>query len=251
MKVLGVIPARYASTRFPGKPLADVDGKSMIMRVYERTLMSKYLSGVIVATDDTRIFEHVKINGGKVILTSRKHQSGTERCNEVVNLLSEKFDVIVNIQGDEPFINPKQIDSLTVAFIENEISIATLIKKINNEAELFNENVVKVVIDKNHNALYFSRSTIPFIRGCDTNNWLNKTTFYKHLGIYAYKIDILKKIVELTQSDYEKCESLEQLRWLEKGFKIHTIITDYESVSIDTPEDIEKAKLFLKSKKNI
>ncbi len=246
MRVLGIIPARYASSRFPGKPLVDIAGKSMIMRVYEKACMSKLISDVIVATDDIRIFDHVVIENGKAILTSKDHQSGTERCSEVVKLLLQKYDLVINIQGDEPFIIPEQIDCLLHVFNEREVSIATLIKKIKSNEELINENVVKVVVDKYQNALYFSRSVIPYVRSCDSDIWIDKTAFYKHLGIYAYKTEVLLKIVELNTSEYEKVESLEQLRWLENGYKIHTVKTNYESIAIDTPEDLEKAKLFLK-----
>lgn len=248
MRVLGVIPARYSSTRFPGKPLVEIGGKTMIMRVYEKALLAKTISEVIVATDDNRIYSHVEKAGGKVVITSQNHLSGTERCGEVVKILTDKFDVVINIQGDEPFLNPQQIDNLSNAFSNNEIHIATLIKKIENEKELFNENVVKVVIDKNQKAMYFSRSTIPFVRGAHSNTWINTAKYYKHLGIYAYRTEVLNKIVELKNTSYEICESLEQLRWLENGYTIHTIITDYESIAIDTPEDIEKANSFLKSK---
>jgi 3-deoxy-manno-octulosonate cytidylyltransferase (CMP-KDO synthetase) len=248
MRVLGVIPARYASTRFPGKPLTEIGGKSMILRVYEQACLAKSLTNVVVATDDHRIAEHVEKAGVKAIITKQTHRSGTERCAEVIELLNEKYDVIVNIQGDEPFVSPLQIETLSEIFLDSQINIATLIKRISNNEELFNQNVVKVVINKRKEAMYFSRSTIPFVRSCDAEFWIDKSVYYKHLGIYAYRTEILKKIVLLDESEYEKSESLEQLRWLENGYKINTIITDFESVAIDTPEDIEKANLFLKLK---
>ena|ERR1035437_2104524 len=240
MKILGIIPARYASTRFPGKPLVIIDGMSMIQRVFVKAKQATTLAGVYVATDDERIFNHVKDFGGDAVMTSPEHQSGTDRCMEASNLLQEDFDIIINIQGDEPFIDALEIDKVANCFENNEIQIATLAKKISNIADIFNKNTIKVVLNKDSEALYFSRSPIPFTRNFEENNWLNHTTYYKHIGIYAYRTDILAQITKLGQSSLEKAEALEQLRWLENGYKIKVAITEMESFSIDTPEDLLK-----------
>ena len=240
MKILGVIPARYGSTRFPGKPLTLIGNKSMIQRVYEQCQKTSCLQKVIVATDDNRIFEHVNSWGGNVMMTSEKHQSGTDRCNEVLSLQEENFDVVVNIQGDEPFIEPSQIEKVTESFTNKETQISSLAKKISKSEELFNANSVKVVIGAKGQALYFSRSVIPFIRGAKEDDFMQKDSFYKHLGIYAYKSEVLNEICQLPQGDLEKAESLEQLRWLSAGYQIHMGITEIEGVAIDTPEDLLK-----------
>jgi len=240
MKILGVIPARYASTRFPGKPLVIIDGMSMIQRVFVKAKQAASLAGVYVATDDERIFNHVKDFGGDAVMTSPDHQSGTDRCMEVSSLLDETYDIVINIQGDEPFIDALEIDKVANCFENNEIQIATLAKKISNIADIFNKNTIKVVLNKDSEALYFSRSPIPFTRNFEENNWLNHTTYYKHIGIYAYRTDILAQITKLGQSSLEKAEALEQLRWLENGYKIKVAITEMESFSIDTPEDLLK-----------
>ncbi len=243
MRILGIIPARYESSRFPGKPLAMIQGKSMIQRVYEQAAKAKSLNQVIVATDDTRIFDHVQSFGGKVVMTRPNHTSGTDRCNEVVEKLeaeTEVFEVIVNIQGDEPFINPVQIDQLTATFKQKTTEIATLIKPIKDKEVLNNPNVVKVVRQLNGKALYFSRFPIPYFRGLQDESVFSKATYYKHLGIYAYKADILRRICTLEKSNLEDTESLEQLRWLENGFSIQTEITTFESRAVDTPEDLLK-----------
>lgn len=240
MKILGIIPARYGSTRFPGKPLVDIDGKTMIQRVYEQAKQTTLLSDVVVATDDERIFNEVSRFNGKVVMTSSAHQSGTDRCAEVVNKLTENYDVIINIQGDEPFIDPKQITQLCNCFLDEKTQIATLIKKIDNPTELFNENKVKVTFNVNHFAIYFSRNAIPFFRGEVHENWLNKHDYYKHIGIYGYKTEILKKITDLKPSSLELAEGLEQLRWLENGYNIKVAETKLEAISIDTPEDLKK-----------
>jgi len=243
MLSLGVIPARYASSRFPGKPLVMIQGKSMIMRVFEQACKSSSLTKVIVATDDERIFNHVKESGGEVLMTSDLHISGTSRISEVVETLSNqgiKFDVIVNIQGDEPFIDPTQIDLAVSLFAKPEVQIATLIKKIDNNEDIFNPNVVKVVTDISDKALYFSRSAIPFLRGIDQNEWIKHHTYFRHIGLYAYRYEILKSIVGLESSPQELAESLEQLRWLWHGYSIFTAITDIETIGIDTPEDLLK-----------
>ncbi|MGB1207522.1 MAG: 3-deoxy-manno-octulosonate cytidylyltransferase [Chitinophagales bacterium] len=239
--IVGIIPARYASTRFPAKPLIDIGGKSMIQRVYEQAKKAKMLEAVYVATDDIRIKNHVEAFGGQVIMTLEEHQSGTDRCCEAAEKLSFCPNIIINIQGDEPFINPQQIDDLANVFQQKAATqIATLIKKITASKELFDENKPKVVINKRNEALYFSRQTIPFLREETKENWLSKQAFYKHIGIYAYRFDVLKQITKLPVSSLEKSEKLEQLRWLENGFAIQTAMTEYESMSIDTPQDLKK-----------
>ncbi len=244
MKFLVIIPARYASTRFPGKPLADINGKPMIQKVYEQA--SKTLEQVWVATDDTRIEECVKSFGGKVIMTSPDHQSGTDRIAEAALRISEKlnsqFDVVINIQGDEPFIQLEQINSLKNCFTKPYTEIATLIKSISNADEICDANKVKVVIGKDKRALYFSRSPIPFVRGENKEGWINKHTFFKHIGMYAYRYKALMEVTKLEQSSLEESESLEQLRWLENGYWIQTEITEHESIGIDTPADLERVK---------
>jgi 3-deoxy-manno-octulosonate cytidylyltransferase (CMP-KDO synthetase) len=239
-KILGIIPARYASTRFPAKPLADIQGKSMIQRVYEQAKKSKSLSRVIVATDDERIFSHVKNFSGEVSMTRENHVSGTDRCHETLTQQNEAFDYVINIQGDEPFIQPEQID-LLASLLNGQTEIATLVKKIEQTETLFNPNTVKAVIDGTGKALYFSRSPIPHMRNTHVADWLSKHSFYKHIGLYAYRADILDKITKLPVSSLEKAESLEQLRWLENGFNIQTAVTTIETIGIDTPEDLEKA----------
>ena len=240
MKILGIIPSRYASTRFPAKALADIGGKSMVQRVYGQAKKSEGLSKVIVATDHEAIFEHVKIFGGEVLMTGAHHQSGTDRCFDAYSQLDEHFDYIVNIQGDEPFIDPGQIDTL-IACLDGETQLATLVKQIEDQDTIFNPNIVKAVFNKKQEALYFSRSPIPYQRGESHNNWINSGQFCQHIGIYAYRTDILKEITSLSVSSLEKAESLEQLRWLENGYKIKMALTSIESHGIDTPEDLEKA----------
>jgi len=239
MKTLGIIPARYASTRFPGKPLALLGGKTMIERVYTQCIKSS-LSEVIVATDDDRIYRHVR-SFGPAMMTGTHHQSGTDRCQEVTEKLSEKFDYVINIQGDEPFIDPEQINLLS-SILKGDLEIATLIKKIENAEHLFNPNVVKIVRGISNQALYFSRSPIPYLRGKDEKEWLAHHTFYKHIGMYAYRTDVLQKISALKQTILEKTESLEQLRWLENGYSILTAETQLETIGIDTPEDLAQAE---------
>jgi 3-deoxy-manno-octulosonate cytidylyltransferase (CMP-KDO synthetase) len=243
MKIIGIIPSRYASTRFPGKPLVMIGNKPMIQRVYEQAIKSSSLNDVWVATDDSRIELAVTEFGGKVILTSDKHKSGTDRCIEVIEKLEAQnlsFDVVVNIQGDEPFIDPAAIDTLAGGFQNPQIQISTLAKKITNLSELFNSNINKLITDKHHNAIYFSRHPIPFVTNHEKDSWLQHFDFYKHIGIYAYRTEILKDITSLEISTLEKAESLEQLRWIENGYKIHVEFTDYESIAVDTPEDLLK-----------
>ena len=244
MKAIGIIPARYASTRFPGKPLVDINGKSMIRRVYEQALQSKSLEEVFVATDDERIYRHVCDFGGNVVMTSGNHASGTSRVEEVVqqktdNYSDISFDIVVNIQGDEPFIQPEQIDLVCSAFENKEAHIATLIQKISNIKDIFNPNCVKTVTDCNGKALMFTRATIPFVRGKEQAEWHNYQTYYKHIGMYAYTVNALREIVHLPPSPIEISESLEQLRWLYNGYSIYTKITTFETIGIDTPEDLQ------------
>ena len=239
MKIIGIIPARYDSSRFPGKPLADIAGKSMIQRVYSQVKAAKCLDEVIVATDDPRIEEHVRSFAGNVVMTAKDHQSGTDRCAEVVSKVAG-FDIAVNIQGDEPFIDPQQIELLVSCFQNPDTAIATLVKEITTEEELFNENTPKVTRDIKGRAIYFSRQTIPFIRGeAKGGNWLRKQQFFKHIGIYAYRCETLLELTKLPISSLEKAEALEQLRWIENGFPIQTAITQHETVAVDTPQDLE------------
>ncbi|WP_354360337.1 3-deoxy-manno-octulosonate cytidylyltransferase [Pedobacter sp. UYP30] len=239
MKIIGIIPARLASTRFPGKPLANIGGKSMIQRVYEQASKSNSLAKVIVATDDARITEEVIRFGGEFVLTSPTHQSGTDRCAEVIDLFPN-FNAVINIQGDEPFIDPAQIDLLASCFEDAETELATLVKPITNNQDLFNQNAPKVILNKKGEAIYFSRQTIPFIRSAEEKDWLGKHTFFKHIGIYGYRADVLKTITKLAISPLEQAEHLEQLRWIENGYKIKTKITELETQAIDTPEDLLK-----------
>lgn len=241
MIIYGIIPARWASTRFPGKPLAVIHGKTMIRRVYDQACSAGSLSKVIVATDDRRIFDHVTDFGGEVMLTSSIHQSGTSRCAEIIERSGNDVpDVVINIQGDEPFIDPLQIDKLAGLFNDPGVQIATLVKKITNTEELINPNVVKVVTATGGKALYFSRAAIPFVRGYTESEFLEKAAFFKHIGIYAYRTEVLKSITNLPAGNLETAESLEQLRWLEHGLTIHTAVTQLESFAVDTPEDLSK-----------
>jgi 3-deoxy-manno-octulosonate cytidylyltransferase (CMP-KDO synthetase) len=243
MKILGIIPARYASTRFPGKPLVEIAGTSMIQRVYNRVQKSQSLSHIIIATDDQRIFDHAKSFGANVVLTSNQHTSGTDRCNEVLNTIEEEYDFVINIQGDEPFIHPEQIDQLS-SLLSKNVELATLAKKISDPKRLLDSNSVKVIFDKNQYAIYFSRHPIPFNRDqSNPEKWLEYHTYYKHIGMYAYRSDVLNKIAQLEPSSLEKSESLEQLRWMENSLKIKVGITDLESPNIDSPEDIENLNL--------
>ena len=240
IKIIGIIPARFASSRFPGKPLADIGGKSMVERVYAQAKKSPSLMEVIVATDDLSIANKVKDFGGKACMTSPDHPSGTDRCAEVIQTLGTNFDAVVNIQGDEPFIDPRQIDLLCSCFDDSRTHLATLIKKIDDPKVLFNPNSPKVVIDHERFAIYFSRHAVPFIRGAAEETWLQRHTFYQHIGIYGYRTHVLQEITRLQPSSLEKAESLEQLRWLENGYKIKTAITPFETIAIDTPEDLQR-----------
>ncbi len=247
LQFAGIIPARYASTRFPGKPLALIGNKKMIERVYEQA--SKTLDLVYVATDDQRIYDAVQHFGGRVVMTSALHQSGTDRVAEAAGLIGDvsgtSIDVVVNIQGDEPFIKPEMIDLLTECFSDKDVEIATLIRKTEPGEDIINPNQPKVIINKSGDAIYFSRSVIPYIRGVEQSEWSHKHTFYKHIGLYAYRTETLKKLTSLERSPLEIAESLEQNRWIENGYRIRTAVTFWESIGIDTPEDLERARIFL------
>lgn len=250
MRFVAIIPARYASTRFPAKPLANLCGKPVIQRVYEQ--VREVLDDVFVATDDERIFKAVESFGGRAIMTRADHKSGTDRCFEAYNKTNVKADVVINIQGDEPFIQASQIRALQSCFDDETTQIATLVKPFtvsDGWQSLENPNSPKVVVSDDNRALYFSRSVIPFLRGIPKEEWLARHTFYKHIGLYAYRVDTLAFITQLPQSTLEKVESLEQLRWLDNGCVIRVRQTDVETIGIDTPEDLARAEAFLRNKK--
>ena len=244
MKFIGIIPARYASTRFPGTPLVDIGGKPMIQRVYEQA--SKALNLVIVATDDERIQHAVENFNGRVVMTSKHHKTGTDRCDEAIRIFRkdyfENIDVVINIQGDEPFIQPEQLKQLMDCFEDPSTQIATLIQEIEMNQDIFDPNLPKVAINLNNEAIYFSRSPIPFILNEPEDQWVSSHTFYKHIGTYAYRIDILQEITQLQPSSLEIAESLEQNRWIENGYTIKVKETKFKSYPVDTPEDLEKIK---------
>jgi 3-deoxy-manno-octulosonate cytidylyltransferase (CMP-KDO synthetase) len=248
MNSIAIIPARYASSRFPGKPLADMDGKPMIQRVYEQA--REVFETVIVATDDERISGAVTNFGGMALMTSVTHKSGTDRCAEALQLAERKlstiFDIIVNLQGDEPFIQPVQLQLIESCFERAGIQIATLVRPVRDVQELFDPNKPKVVLNKNMEAIYFSRSAIPYYRGAESGNWPDHHNFYIHIGLYAFRREILKAITTLDTTPLEKAESLEQLRWIENGYRIQVAITEQESYGIDTPEDLAKALEMMK-----
>lgn len=248
MKFIVIIPARYASTRFPGKPLARLGGKLIIERVYDQ--VSKAIEEVYVATDDDRIFSAVEGFGGKAVMTSANHKSGTDRIREAVQTIETDADVIVNVQGDEPFILPEQIDTVCRQFDDDTTQIATLGKPFGDESDfqlLENPNSPKIVVDNNMRAMYFSRSIIPFVRGKEKGEWMKSYPFLKHIGLYAYQRDVLQEITLLPQSSLEMAESLEQLRWLQNGYTVKVGITDAETIGIDTPDDLKRAETFLKT----
>ncbi len=247
LKFIVIIPARYASTRFPGKPLALLGGKPMIQRVYEQ--VAGVVEDVVVATDDERIYNAVEAFGGRVVMTSANHKSGTDRCWEAYQKQGEEFDVVINVQGDEPFIAHSQLKAIMACFEDEATDIATLVKPFTEEdglAALENPNSPKVVLDKQSRAIYFSRSVIPYLRGVEREQWLKTHTYYKHIGMYAFRADVLREVTSLAQSPLELAESLEQLRWLENGYKIGVGISNVETVGIDTPEDLQRAEAFLK-----
>jgi 3-deoxy-manno-octulosonate cytidylyltransferase (CMP-KDO synthetase) len=248
MKFVGIIPARYASTRFPAKVLAMLNGKTVIQRVYEQ--VKDCFDDLYVATDDSRIAEVVTSFGGKAIMTSEDCKNGTERCFDACCKLNIDCDVVVNVQGDEPFIQRKQIESLMACFADERTDIATLVKPFEQAdgwERLSNPNSPKVVLNADNFAMYFSRSVVPYLRGVEQSEWLDNHVFYKHLGVYAYRLNVLKEITSLQQTPLDKVESLEQLRWLEHGYKIKVGVTNIETIGIDTPEDLERAKEFASS----
>lgn len=245
MEFIAIIPARYSSTRFPGKPLAMLAGKPVIQHVYEQ--VTKILPKAWVATDDDRISNAVEAFGGQAVMTRADHKSGTDRIEEAAEKIGATADVIVNIQGDEPFIQPSQIEIVCRQFDDASTQIATLGKPFSSMEAVENPSSPKIVTDVNGFALYFSRSVIPFVRGIDHDKWLNHYPFLKHLGIYAYRREVLKEITKLPQSPLEKAESLEQLRWLQNGYRIRVGLTDVETVGIDTPDDLKRAEAFLKT----
>lgn len=247
MEFAAIIPARYASTRFPAKPLAVLGGKPVVIRVCEQA--KKVFDHVFVATDDSRIFDAVKEGGFIPIMTREDHKSGTDRCYEAFMKCGVKVDVVVNIQGDEPFIQPSQLQTIKRLFDSKDTDIATLVKPFSPDTpfeKVANPNSPKVVVDDNWNALYFSRSVIPYLRGIPENEWPARHTYYKHIGLYAFRADVLEAVTRLPQAPLEKAESLEQLRWLSAGYRIKVGVTDVETIGIDTPDDLAAAELFLK-----
>lgn len=250
MNTLVVIPARYASTRFPGKPLAMLCGKPVIQWVWERVAAIQAVDDVVVATDDERIREAVERFGGRAMMTADSHRSGTDRCGEVLRTLETRggqYDIVVNVQGDEPFVEAGQLETLMAAFADSHVQIASLMTPIRTQEELLSPNNVKVVCGGQGNALYFSRQPLPYLRGVKTEQWLGKQTYYKHMGIYAFRAEVLKAVVTLPQSPLEASESLEQLRWLEAGYAIRMCHTEHANVGIDTPEDLAQAQKQLKN----
>lgn len=245
MKFIGIIPARYASTRFPGKSLALLGGKPVIQHVYEK--VAAVLEAAYVATDDERIYDVVKSFGGQVVMTRTDHKSGTDRIEEAIEKIGGEWDVVVNVQGDEPFVAKSQLDTICHCFDDSTTQIATLGKPFESMEAVQNPNSPKIVVDNMGFAMYFSRSVIPYVRGKEKSSWLTHYPFLKHLGIYAYRKDVLRQITQLPQSSLEIAESLEQLRWLQNGFKIKVGTTDVETVGIDTPQDLERAEEFLKT----
>lgn len=245
MKFIGIIPARYASTRFPGKPLALLGCKPVIQHVYEK--VAAVLEAAYVATDDERIYDAVKSFGGQVVMTRTDHKSGTDRIEEAIEKIGGEWDVVVNVQGDEPFVAKSQLDTICHCFDDPTTQIATLGKPFESMEAVQNPNSPKIVVDNMGFAMYFSRSVIPYVRGKEESSWLTHYPFLKHLGIYAYRKDVLRQVTQLPQSSLEIAESLEQLRWLQNGFKIKVGTTDVETVGIDTPQDLERAEEFLKS----
>lgn len=237
--ILGIIPARYASSRFPGKPLTSILGTSMIQRVYEQAKKSPALAEVVVATDDERIYKHVESFGGKAVYTREDHPSGTDRCFEALQKTGKHFDYVINIQGDEPFIDPSQID-LLASVCNGHTELATLMIPVDSHEVLFDMGEVKITLNREQEALYFSRMVIPYIKGVDQKDWHKRHPYFRHVGMYAYRHDILEKVTKLQPSPLEKAESLEQLRWLENGLKVKCVVTHFDSHCIDTPEDVDK-----------
>jgi 3-deoxy-manno-octulosonate cytidylyltransferase (CMP-KDO synthetase) len=238
--IAAIIPARYASSRFPGKPLVEIKGKTMIQRVYEQTSKSKLVSNVVVATDDKRIYDHVLSFGGTAVMTAADHPSGTDRCWDALQQLEGEYKYVINVQGDEPFIESEQIDELATVLQDGTTELATQMIAVDSAEMLFDKGEVKIVLNSNNEALYFSRMVIPFIKGVEEKDWHTHHNYFRHVGMYAYRADILEAITKLPVSSLEKAESLEQLRWLENGFSIKCVLTTFESHCIDTPEDIDK-----------
>ena len=250
MKPLVIIPARYASTRFPAKPLALLGGMPIIEHVYRQA--SKAVKDVVVATDDERIKSVVEGFGGRAVMTSTEHQSGTDRCYEALQNVGEQYDIVINVQGDEPFIQPEQITALIECFNDADTDIATMVKPFAEEdgiEALENPNSPKVVVSRSMKAIYFSRSVIPYVRGVEREEWLKHHTYYKHLGIYAFRSNVLAEITSLPQSSLELSEKLEQLRWLENGYVIGVATTNIETIGIDTPEDLARAEAYMNGRK--
>lgn len=245
MSIIGIIPARYASTRFPGKPLAAIKGKTMLQRVYDQSCRANKLDDIIIATDDERIEQHARSFGANVVMTKTDHPSGTDRCFEAYTKHGKKYSHVINIQGDEPFLDPEQINSLA-AICNESVEIATQMTKCQDHDVLFDIGEVKIVLNKKQEAQYFSRSVIPYIKGVKEQEWHKHFDYFRHVGMYAYRIDILEKICRLKPSALEMAESLEQLRWLENGFKISCVETSFDSHCIDSPEDIEKVIRLMK-----
>jgi len=248
MNFLAIIPARYASSRFPGKPLADIKGEPMIQRVYRR--VAEIYADTVVATDDSRIFDAVAAFGGKVVMTSESHRSGTDRAAEALDkyeaATGRRFDAVVNVQGDEPFVAYEHLTKIKELFDDKAVEIATLVKPFAADEDIFNPNSPKVVLSTDNYALYFSRSVIPYLRGVAESEWQAGHTYYKHIGLYAYRADILRRITRLPQCELEKSESLEQLRWLANGYRIKTALTNTQTVAVDTPEDLQKVLALIK-----
>ncbi len=244
MKVLIIIPSRYGSTRFEGKPLVDIEGKTLVQRTYLQACKTNLDADVVVATDDERIYKHVS-SFGNCLMTSATLQSGTDRCFEAAKKWGKPYDVLVNLQGDEPFILPSQIQDLVSVFTNQNVNIATLKKRIFTAQDLHNANIVKVITDVNEQAINFSRQALPFCRGIDTNEWHKHYDYYRHVGIYAFSKNIIEQLKKLQPSALEIAESLEQLRWLENGFKLNVVATNFISPAIDSPDDLLKVKDFL------
>ena len=239
MKTVGIIPSRYDASRFPGKPLVDIMGKTMIQRVYEQAKNCQCLSDLVVATDDQRIFDHVLSFGGKAIMTSSDHLTGTDRCVEALQTMDETYDVVINIQGDEPILNPSQISLLSFCFNDDACQIATLAVPVKTPELLFDPSKIKVVLDHHGRAMYFSRHAIPYQRSAQ-DEWHLNHRYYKHVGIYAFKTEVLLELGKLPPTDLERAESLEQLRWMENGYSIEVRITEFDSISVDVPEDVDR-----------
>jgi 3-deoxy-manno-octulosonate cytidylyltransferase (CMP-KDO synthetase) len=244
-QILGVIPARYASSRFPAKMLAPISGKTMIERVYAQCAQAQRLADLVVATDHPAIEAEVRRFGGQVVMTRPDHPSGTDRCFEAWQKLGGQYTHVVNIQGDEPFIQPGQIDLLAGCLAEPGTELATLMIRATDPAHLTDPGEVKITFNTRHEALYFSRQPIPHLRGVPPGEWLAHHAFYRHVGIYAYRADVLAQLTQLPPSVLEECEKLEQLRWLEHGYKVRLVETDQDSFCIETPEDLAKAEAFL------